>query len=186
MNGIVIENKKGVAPEDFQALAWVLRARSREEERLNLCGVHSDGMGKFEATDGHRIHVAEIPSFSETIPAGIWIHVSANKKKISLQQTEMMESAFPKSQMFFDEFNLNNPTEKGFAEHIKGEDSSVIWRVHGITDMEFNIKYLIDVLSEIEPLMVRVCKDYLKGIEFSSDRGEGNTKRAIIMPFKKL
>jgi hypothetical protein len=36
MNGIVIENKKGVNEKDFTSLSWVLRARSRNEVLITL------------------------------------------------------------------------------------------------------------------------------------------------------
>ena len=103
MNGIVIENKKGVDEKDFTSLSWVLRARSREEDRPVLCGVSSDGMGRFAATDGHRMHVAEIPALAETIPKGVWIYVHGNKKKISLEQTDGL--TFPDFQKLFDVFS---------------------------------------------------------------------------------
>jgi hypothetical protein len=182
MNGIVIENKKGVDEKDFTSLSWVLRARSRDEERPVLCGVSSDGMGRFAATDGHRLHVAEIPKLSETIPKGVWLYVHGNKKKISLEQTDGL--TFPDFQKVFDDFNNAKPTNKGMVNHVKGEDSGAVWRLHDITDMTFNIKYALEMLSGIEPLSVRICSDYLHGIEFSSQGEEGNTKRGIIMPLK--
>ncbi len=52
--------------DDFAALSWVRRAVCRDATRFHLCGVYLDpegvaeGRGRLVATDGHRMHVAEV------------------------------------------------------------------------------------------------------------------------------
>jgi len=186
VNGIVIEKNKDCNKEDFKSLAWVLRARSKDDMRPNLTGLHSDGMGKFIATDGHRMHIAEIPKLSETIPAGIWIYVHASSKKISLQQAPEDTPDYPDCQKVIDGFNNGNPVSKGMVFHIKGEDSNTVWYFHHATSLECNIDYLIDVLENQDPMNIRVQEgNELSPIELTGGGIDGNTQKAIIMPLKK-
>ena len=178
-NAIVLDRKK-VDP-DFDALSWVLRARSKDELRANLCGLYSDGMGKFVATDGHRLHIAEIPGMTEKIPAGIWLYVHETKKQISILEAPDGMAKYP------DTDRVSDMTErygkKGLVVYT--DDSSTVWMYWDLVGRKCNIDYLLDVLKGAEAMDVYVHdEDQSAGVFFCFDGKDGNTKKAILMPFK--
>lgn len=181
MNGVVIEKNENIIDQDFNSLAWVLKARSKDELRRNLFGIYSTGDGKFVATDGHRLHVAEIPKFAETIPEGVWAYVHASKRKISLRQTDGL--TFPSYQPLFDEFNRSEPKKNGSIHLFKDRLSEVVWQFWDLVGIRVNINYLEDALSGGEEMNIRSIEK-TDQIELSYEGSDGNTKRALIMAMK--
>lgn len=181
MNAIVIEKGNGANPEDFLSLAWVLRARAKDESRLNLCGLHSDGMGRFAATDGNRLHVAEIPKMAEAITEGTWLFVHASATKISLMQAPDAASPYPNYQKAIDLFNSAEPIAKGSIFHVKGELSMTVWRFADMVSQRINIDYMIDALDKVDAMNIRVTASH---VEFSQENGN-STRKAIIGVLKQ-
>jgi len=182
VNGVVIEKNENIIDQDFNSLAWVLKARSKDELRRNLFGIYSTGDGKFVATDGHRLHVAEIPKFAETIPEGVWAYVHASKRKISLRQTDGL--TFPSYQPLFDDFNRSEPKNNGSVHLLKDKLSEAIWNFWDLVGIRVNINYLEDALSCGEEMNIRSI-ERIGQIELSYEGSDGNTKRALIMAMKR-
>jgi hypothetical protein len=188
-NAIVICKEDG-DPDSFDSLLWVLRARSKDEERPNLCGLFSDGEGKFAATDGHRLHVAEIPLLTERIPAGIWLYVHADKKKVSIREAPDGIAPYPDYTKLTDLSEAHK--KRGFISHIDGDDSGTLWRYWDLTGIHCNIDYLFDICKGVAALEVfstdpapgKISGSEPLPIFFCTEGSEGNTKKAILMPLK--
>lgn len=178
-NAIVID-KAEWEEVDFEALAWVLRARSTDKERPNLCGVYSDGTGLFVATDGHRMHLAEIPEFTERIPAGLWLYVHSDKKKISIREAPSDMAAFPPYDKLVDPSEQH--TSKG---HVVGEDSMTVWTLWELVKQYFNINYLMDICRGSDAFEVIASREPSSAIFFYAENPDGRTRKAVLMPLKK-
>jgi hypothetical protein len=181
-NAIVINREgSGVTPQEFDSLAWVLRARSKDERRMHLCGLHSDGMGEFVATDGHRLHIAEIPGLTEKIPEGIWIYVHSTKTQISILEAPEGMAAYPSYKMVS---GLSVDHENKGSMMYLGSDTDSLWRFWDLVGVKCNIDYLMDILEGVDGLDVFAAPEPLSGIFFISRDEFGNTKKAILMPLK--
>jgi hypothetical protein len=188
-NAIVISRDEG-SPEDFDTLLWVLRARLKDEKKQNLCGLFSDGQGKFTATDGHRLHVAEIPSLMEKIPAGIWLYVHSDKKKISIREAPEGIDPYPEYENLL--ILTDGHVKRGWIHHVEGDDSNTVWRYWDLVGIHCNIEYLLDICKGAGQLDILSCdakNGKVSGAEslpifFHSEDDDGKTKKAILMPFK--
>lgn len=178
-NAIVIE-KVDKFDRNFSSLAWVLRARSKDEIKKVLCGLYSDGQGKFIATDGHRMHIAEIPDLTEKIPAGIWIYVHSDKSKISIKEAPDNIGQYPDITKVSD---MPMDYQKRGALHGDENESLVVWNLWDMTESRFNISYLLDIVKG-ETFDVYAGDRYGEGLFFCSDDLNGMTKKAILMPLK--
>lgn len=179
-NAIVID-KKGKIDPDFDSLSWVLRARSRDELWAHLRGLYSDGMGKFVATDGHRLHIAEIPGMTEKIPAGIWLYVHETKTQISILEAPEGMAKYPPYEAVSD--MTEHYGKKGLVAYT--DDSGTVWMYWDLVGRKCNIDYLLDILKGVEAMDVYVHdEDQSAGIFFCFDGQDGNTKKAIFLPFK--
>jgi hypothetical protein len=187
-NAIVIERDSGVCTEaDFDALSWVLRARSKEDDRPNLRGLYSDGLGKFVATDGHRMHIAEIPGMEEKVPAGIWLYVHETKKQISIKEAPEGTAPFPSYEKVADITDLH--VKRGYLSHLL-DDTGCLWRYWDLTKIRCNIDYLMDICRGVDNMTVySVPADDVianaHGVFFISEQSDGNTKKAVLMPLKQ-
>jgi len=188
-NAIVIL-KDGTDDESFYALRWVLKARSEASEMMHLCSVHHDGEGVFVATDGHRLHLAEIEALTERIPAGIWLYVHGDKKKLSLKEAPEGICKYPNYSALLD--LSENHKKRGLIDHLDGDESATVWRYWDLVGVKCNIEYLIDVLDGTGGMEV-YADDPRPGIVtgrdplpliFYSGSGEGITRKALIMPLK--
>jgi len=193
-NAIVISRKPDPkAPDlDFDALSWVLRARSKDPHRLILCGLFSDGQGQFVSTDGHRLHIAEIPALTERIPAGTWLYVHADKKQISIKEAPEDLPNFPDYKKISDISERHK--NRGFLSYI--DDTQAVWDYWNLTGIRSNIDYLLDICRDTESLSVFSAdplppcdipgapEPVAAAIFFCSESSEGNTKKAMLMPLK--
>jgi hypothetical protein len=194
-NAIVImriTNPK-IPDDNFDSLSWVLRARSRDEKRPSLCGLFSDGQGKFVSTDGHRMHIAEIPDLTEKIPAGVWLYVHADKKKISIREAPSDIPPFPEFTRISDLSECHK--ERGMMV-FNDDDTSIVWRYWDLTGIKSNINYLIDICKDVEGLCVFSADPLppcdipgapgpvILPVFFCSEGSEGKTKKALLMPIK--
>lgn len=185
---VIMRNPDPKIPDpDFDSIMWVLRARSKDADMLlHLCSLHSDGQGRFVATDGHRLHAAEIPALSEKIPGGIWLFVHADKKKVSVLEAPADIRAYP---------NLTGLLDLDERHQRRGwlayeDDTQAIWSYWDLTGIKSNITYVIDVCKDIEPLEVfssdpapgKVTGSKSLPVIFCSQDAEGRSKKAILMP----
>lgn len=190
---VIVRIQDPKVPDDkFDALSWVLRARSRDEKRPYLCGIFSDGEGKFIATDGHRMHIAEIPDFTEKIPAGIWLYVHSDKKQISVREAPSDMPPYPEYTRVSDISGFHK--ERGMITFE--DDTSIVWQYWDLTGIKSNINYLLDICRDTEGLRV-FSADPLPPCDipgapspvsppvfFYSEGAEGNTRKAVLMPLK--
>ena len=181
-NAIVFRKEgSGITPTDFASLGWVLRARSEDPMRPHICGLYSEGNGKFIATDGHRMHIAEIPGMEEKIPEGIWLYVSSTAKQISILEAPEGIGKYP------DYERISSMTEahesKGMIAYA-GNDTDTLWQFWDLVGVKCNIEYLMDVLKCNEAMTVHAAPDPLAGIFFTREDNDGNTKKAILMSLK--
>lgn len=179
-NAIVIDR---TAKDDinFDSLSWVLRARSKDKTRPNLMGLYSDGMGKFAATDGHRLHIAEIPDLTEKIPAGIWLYVHETKEQISIREAPSDLPEFPDYEKIAD--ITEDHVKRGQVINAIG-DSGMVWDYFRLTAKECDIDYLLDIMHGIDSMDVFSTDGEGQGIFFCWENGDGLTKKALMMPFK--
>lgn len=186
-NAIVITKEKD--EDGFLSLLWVLRARSKEEDRPTLCGLHSDGQGKFAATDGHRLHVAEIPTLTERIPGGIWFYVHADKKKISVLEAPADIPAYPDYETLLDLSDKH--VKRGWIDYM--DDTQTVCDYWDLTHIKSNIGYLLDICRDAGPFEVFSAEptngritgapDVLP-VVFYQEGSEGTSRKAILMPLK--
>ncbi len=179
-NAIVIE-KESVDAHDFDSLSWVLRARSKDKTRMNLYGLYSDGQGEFVATDGHRMHIAEIPGLTEKIPEGIWLYIDEKSKRISILEAPESIAAYPAYDTLSDLSEMHQ--KKGWLVYA-GDPSATLWAYFDITGIKCNIDFLMDVIQGTDAMEIFVSPDASAPIFFCCDNGSGNTKKAILMPMK--
>jgi hypothetical protein len=182
-NAIVINNDQD-NQSDFLSLAWVLRARSKDEAvQPHLCGLYSDGQGRFMATDGHRLHVAGIPSFTERIPEGIWVYVHADKKNISLKEAPDGTPLFPNITGLLD---MSEQHKKRGMILFMEDESSAVWQYWDFVGVKCNIDYLLDILKGPDAFDVFSSLEANTPIFFISAERNGNAKKAVLMPLKEL
>lgn len=178
-NAIVLD-KQDDNENDFNALSWVLRARSKEKKPQELGGCYSDGMGKFAATDGHRLHVAEIPGLTEKIPKGIWLFVHETAKQISIKEPPDSIANFPDFERLTD--ISENHEKKGVMTDL--DETSLVWMFRELTGKECNIFYLFDICKGCVELDVWASPEKASPVFFCWESGDGDTRKAILMPLK--
>jgi hypothetical protein len=180
-NAIVIERTDGDGL-DFDTLSWVLRARSEDKLRPNLCGLFSDGTGLFVATDGHRMHIAEVPNLTERIPGGIWTFIHADKKKISLREAPEDMALFPNYQLLADPSEEHK--DKGCLMLMDEDGSSLVWEFFRLVGRPFNITYLVDAFMGSDAMTVLAAPSEGSAVFFVNELPDGITRKAILMPLK--
>lgn len=192
MNEILIQkygssyrHKKRPMNMAFDSLLWVLLARSIDPLRPQLMGLYADGSGTFVATDGHRLHLAIIEDYKESIPEGVWIFAHADQCKIILSK--------PSEPLTYPDYRR---VTVGMVKEWQPEDIStgrincstrngdvMLWEFFAIAGKCAAVKYLQDATKGSDCMNVRTCKDGMAVIEL--DNGIPNYRRmAYIMPLK--
>lgn len=171
----VIIEKRGKQDQDFDAIQWVLKAKSKDDTRVNITGVNVSS-GVFCCTDGHRLHAAAIDMHE--VPDGNYFIKSSNKSIIVLESNDYTfpdyERVFPVFKPMHAQTYSGNGDGTGRSRFVKDVYCKFTSDYIGI-----NLDYLLDAFmpdTEIE-ISGQGCKG--KPVVFWAPNA---CKAAIVMP----
>jgi len=146
MNAIVITkramDKKRLGDPSFDALKWVLKAVCKDQLRKDICCLNSDGNGRFAGTDGHRLHVADLPEMASFLPSGNWKHIPTASPN-ALVFMENGGALYP----VYDKVFPKEYDEKETVIHAGTEFKDWWWKFFQAVNVPVNMDYLSAALS---------------------------------------
>jgi len=168
---VILEKRLKVDP-DFNAINWVMKARSKDPVRPNIQGINVD-TGVFCCTDGHRLHAAAVETYD--VPNGTYAIKSINKSVIVL---EKMDADFPDYDKVFPEFK---PSHRASYNGDKSTFIRDVYRKFASDQTGFNLDYLLD--AYVENMTVEMAGTG-KAFKPLTIWDEGQSRAALIMPLR--
>lgn len=175
MNTITIENKK-YNNDTYKKIQWVAKATSKDKIRPFMQNVLIDG-GYAVATDGHRLHMAEI---SDDMPDGLYKIIVSNAKMIIMEQTDFEKKDFPQYERAFPTHTHNGIkpfTNYGSAPY----KSALLNHVLKQAENAFDVDYLLDACSISDQRYIFRQSGVNRPLQINND---DLTMAALIMPMR--
>ena len=180
MADAIIFEKKGKADTNFETLLWVLKAKGDGDLRIYLQMLLVDVDNTFVCTDGHRLHLAQIPEYS--IEPGTYEYIPTRKgcavilRKVSDIDFPEYRKVIPNGDtpVLGEIFNSRKYTTPGEA----------LIKLFELTGKGVDLNYLLDILST-DSLVYQVKNDKSKPVSAIVFEREDPKRIALLMPTKR-
>ena len=183
---IVIINKNNKADIDFDRIAWAIKARSKDETRININMVLVDA-GCIVATDGHRLHLAR--TYRE-IESGLYKVAHSNGKSIILEPDTEGCYEYPKYQRLIPS-DEEIPVDIRNVGRNNGANGSKTWLMRAVYQLTcVNHEYLCETYMPEADCTVKHYGGMKPLVIVEDEPGEEEGKRnlirlALVMPLKE-
>lgn len=179
----LVINKLHKLDREFEAIAWAIKVRSKDEMRKNLQMILIDN-GQVLATDGHRLHLSKV---ERAIDNGLYNVVLANAKTIVLEKdTEGYE--YPDYKRVIPDADTM-PEATATVHRNNGDKTQLLRAVYQMCSVKLD--YLLDAYMPETTCTVRHYGGS-KALTITEDRtgeNEGDPRiidrLALIMPLKE-
>jgi DNA polymerase III sliding clamp (beta) subunit (PCNA family) len=178
MRTLVIDSFNGSNPT-FKDLSWTVRAMSKDPIKINLNAVYINA-GNMVASDGHRMHLAEINLDGTPLEEGLYEVIKNSKDQIILQEIE--GEGLPNYKQVIPEGETQKTVELVFENPRKGKANHSRTYSQTIRALKENLVLDYNLFSQaIEGMDTATFKVF-------TDNGpvvlKSGNKLAVIMPMK--